>query len=40
MEQSNEAITNRTDMVTAKRRGDMMVVSQAASGMMMISATR
>src|SRR5690606_28267694 len=40
MEQSREAMTKSTEMLTAKRRGDSTMASQAASGMMMISATR
>ena len=40
IEHSSEAITKVTDMLTAKRRGDMTIASHAASGMMMISATR
>ncbi len=40
MEQSREAMTKIAEMVTANRRGDRIMVSQAASGMMMISATR
>src|SRR5690606_11826445 len=40
IEQSSEATTKITEMLTAKRRGDSTIASQAASGMMTISATR